>query len=193
MGRRGRRSASQRRRHAGRAGRLGGRRRQRRPEVDRAAHDRRRRPWTPQDPGDISFDLAAVHVLDAQTAWAVGDGQQILVTTDGGATWTSTRGDVVGPVTRVQGATARRGDRLTLPYVVGDDWSSRVRVAIHISEAHGHPLTSRALGWRRTGETAHHYSFRCDLPRGTYLIRAYATDRAGNPQSRMTAGKLVVR
>ena len=148
--------------------------------------------WTVQDPG-VSFDLAAVNVQDAQTAWAVGDGQRILATTDGGATWTSSRGDVVGPVTRVQGAMVRRGARLALPYVVRDDWSSRVRVWIHVSDGRGHLLKNRPLGWRQTGEAAHHFSFRCDLPRGTYLVRAYALDRAGNPQSRMKAGKLRVQ
>lgn len=148
--------------------------------------------WTPQDVGDVAFDLAAVHVLDAQTAWAVGDGQQILATTDGGVTWTSTRGDVVGPVTRVLPATARRGARASLRYVVGD-WSSRVRVTIHVSDGRGHLLRTRPLGWRRTGGSTQAFTLRCDLPRGTYLVRAYATDRAGNTQSRMTAGKLVVR
>ena len=32
--------------------------------------------WIAQDPGDVTFDLAAVHVLDAQTAWVVGDGER---------------------------------------------------------------------------------------------------------------------
>ena len=119
VGRRSRRPASQRRRHAGRAGRAG--------RSATAAPPSRSLvlrttdggdTWAPQDPGDVTFDLAAVHALDAQTAWAVGDGQQILATADGGATWTSTRGDVVGPVTRVQPATARRGSRARMRYVV---------------------------------------------------------------------------
>jgi photosystem II stability/assembly factor-like uncharacterized protein len=149
--------------------------------------------WVAQDPGDVTFDLAAVHVLDAQTAWVVGDGQAILATTDGGATWTSTRGDVVGPVTHVLPATARRGARASLRYVVVDDWSSRARVTIHVSDGRGHLLKTRPLGWQQTGDGAHAFALRCDLPRGTYLVRAYATDRAGNTQSRMTAGKLRVR
>ena len=149
--------------------------------------------WTVQDPGDVTFDLAAVHALGAQTAWAVGDGQQILHTTDGGATWSPTRGDVVGPVTRVYPATPRSGSRVSLQYVVDDDWSSRVRVTIHISDGYGHLLKSRALGWQHTGPSAHRLIMRCDLPRGTYYVKALATDRAGNPQRQMTAGSLWVR
>ena len=43
------------------------------------------------------FDLAAVHVLDAQTAWVVGDGEQILRDHRRRRDWTTTGGDVVGP------------------------------------------------------------------------------------------------
>jgi photosystem II stability/assembly factor-like uncharacterized protein len=148
--------------------------------------------WSVQDPGDVTFDLAAVYAVDAQTAWAVGDGQQILHTTDGGATWTSTRGDVVGPVTRVYPATPRSGARVLMQYVVDDDWSSRVRVVIHISDGYGHLLKSRALGWQHTGPSAHTFALRCDLPPGTYYVKALATDRAGNSQRRATAGALWV-
>ena len=37
------------------------------------------------------------------------------------------------------------------------------------------------------------FRVRSDLPRGSYNVRALATDRAGNPQSRAVAGKLRVR
>jgi photosystem II stability/assembly factor-like uncharacterized protein len=149
--------------------------------------------WTPQDPGDIHFDLAAVHVLDPQTAWVVGDGEQILRTTDGGATWTSTAGDVVGPGTRVWGATVRRGDRVTLRYRVMDAVAARVRVSVRISDGRGHVLRTRALGRQTTGEPRHSFALRADLPRGTYNVRVLAVDPAGNPQSRVVAGKLRVR
>jgi hypothetical protein len=39
----------------------------------------------------------------------------------------------------------------------------------------------------------HYFKFRVNLPRGSYNVRALATDRAGNPQSRAIAGKLRVR
>jgi photosystem II stability/assembly factor-like uncharacterized protein len=151
--------------------------------------------WTLQDPGDIAFDLAAVHVLDAQTAWAVGDGEQILRTTDGGATWTTTHGDVVGPVTRVQGGvTAKPGTRVGLPYTITDDVSTLAKVTLRVTDGHGHVLLSRGMGWQKTGGAAvHHFKFRVNLPRGSYNVRALATDRAGNPQSRAIAGKLRVR
>jgi photosystem II stability/assembly factor-like uncharacterized protein len=149
--------------------------------------------WEELDTGDVYFDLAAVHALDAQTAWLVGDGEQVLATTDGGATWTSTTGDVVGPVTRVEPAGVRRGTQASVRYFVADVRSSRARVTIRISDGRGHLYKSRPLGWQRTGSAPHTFSFRCDLPRGTYSVKAFATDRAGNTQSSMVAGRLVVR
>jgi photosystem II stability/assembly factor-like uncharacterized protein len=148
--------------------------------------------WATQDSGDVTFDLAAVYALSAQTAWAVGDGQQILKTADGGATWTTTIGDVVGPVTKAFPATVRRGSLVRLRYRVDDaPTDSRCRVTIHISDRRGHLLWSRALGWQPRGD--HSFAFTCRLPRGAYFIKALATDRAGNPQSHMTVGKLRVR
>ena len=90
-------------------------------------------------------------------------------------------------------ATAWSGSRASMSYVVSDAAGSRVRVAIHISDGRGHLLKKRALGWQRTGPSLHRFSFRCDLPPGVYFVKAFATDRSGNPQSRQTAGKLVVR
>ena len=151
--------------------------------------------WTEQDPGDVTYDLAAVHVLDAQTAWVVGDGEQILRTTDGGATWTTTRGDVAGPVTRVQGGVAARsGTRVGLRYTITDDVSTLAKVTLRVSDGHGHVLLSRGMGWQRIGDArAHYFKFRVNLPRGSYNVRALATDRAGNSQSKAVAGTLRVR
>ena len=125
--------------------------------------------WTVQDPGDITFDLAAVRVLDAQTAWVVGDGEQILRTTDGGTTWTTTRGDVVGPVTRVQGGvTVQRGARVGLSYRLTDDMSAFVKVTMRITDDHGHVLRTVAVGRQRTGSAAHLFTIRVNLHRGVY-------------------------
>jgi photosystem II stability/assembly factor-like uncharacterized protein len=149
--------------------------------------------WTTQDPGDVTFDLAAVHVLDARTAWVVGDGEQILRTTDGGSTWTATRGDVVGPVTRVRSTAATRGQRVALRYTVTDDESTFAGAALRVTDGHGHTLVERSLGRVRTGSATHQCVFGVDLRRGSYNARVLATDRAGNPQSRAVAGKLRVR
>jgi hypothetical protein len=78
-------------------------------------------------------------------------------------------------------------------YYVADARSSRARVTIRISDGGGHLLKSRPLGWQRTGSAAHTFSFRCDLPRGTYSVKVLATDRSGNAQSRVVAGRLFVR
>jgi len=149
--------------------------------------------WAPQDAGDLRFDLAAVHALDAQRVWVVGDGEEILATSDAGASWSVTRGDVVGPVTQVKSATTRRDAHVTLTYFVKDAASSRARVTLRISDGRGHLYKSRQLGWRSTGPAGHRVTIRCDLPRGAYSVKARATDRAGNTQSRMVAGRLTVR
>ena len=65
-----------------------------------------------------------------------------------------------------------------------DDGSSRVRVTIHISDGRGHLLKTRPLGWQRTGAAPTASRFRCDLPRGTYFVKALADRPAGNAQSR---------
>jgi photosystem II stability/assembly factor-like uncharacterized protein len=149
--------------------------------------------WAAQDPGAVGFDLAAVYALDARTAWAVGDGEQILATSDGGATWRASSGDVVGPATRVQDATARSGSAATLTYFVSDAVSRRADVTLRIAGRAGHVVRDWKLGWQRTGPIRHAVLFQCDLPRGVYSVKALATDRAGNPQSRMAAGTLRVR
>ena len=87
---------------------------------------------------------------------------------------------------------SRSGSRVSMQYVVDDDWSSRVRVTIRISDGYGHLVKSRALGWQHAGPSAHRFAFLCDLPPGTYYVKAFATDRAGNPQRRMAAAGLWV-
>ena len=149
--------------------------------------------WATLDPGDVYFDLTAVHALDARTAWVVGDGEEILATTDGGVTWTSTFGDVVGPVVRVDPVEVRRGRKASLRYTVKDARSPQARVTLRIRDGRGRVVKRRALGWRSTGPAAHVFSFRCRLPRGRYRVEALAVDRSGNRQSRMVAGRLIVR
>ena len=151
------------------------------------------RAWSAQDPGAITFDLAAVHAVSAQTAWVVGDGEQILVTTDGGATWRVKRGDVIGPATRVKSAKARRDAAATLTYYVSDSMSATAIVTLRISDGRGHVVRTWKLGAQRCGDVGHTIVYQCTFPRGSYNVKALARDRAGNPQSRALIGKLVVR
>ncbi len=74
-----------------------------------------------------------------------------------------------------------------------DARSPRARVTLRIKDRRGRVVEQRALGWRDTGAAAYVFSFRCRLPRGRYVVRALAVDRSGNRQSRMIAGRLVVR
>lgn len=137
--------------------------------------------------------LLGIEAVTGRLGFAAGTCGTLLRTRDGGATWTATTGDVVGPVTRVRPAGTRHGAKTWVRYRVTDARSSRARVTLRIRDGRGHLLKSRPLGWQRTGSTVHRCLFRCDLSRGTYYVKAVATDRAGNPSSRMMAGKLVVR
>ena len=78
-------------------------------------------------------------------------------------------------------------------YELADDLSAYVKVTMRVTDGRGHAVRTVMLGRRRTGSVAHVFTFRVDLPRGAYSVRALATDRAGNPQSRAVAGKLRVR
>ena len=155
--------------------------------------------WTVQDPGDVTFDLAAVHVLDAQTAWAVGDGEQILRTTDGGATWTSTTGDVVGPRTRVFAArrcAGARGRRSALRRRRRAADRRLPRLGAHPATARGRLVCepSRSAGSRPENRTHFSFTSRGSARAARTAIRALATDRAGNAQSRIvSAASSIVR
>jgi photosystem II stability/assembly factor-like uncharacterized protein len=148
--------------------------------------------WEVKNPG-VSFDLAAVHAVDAQTAWVVGDGEAILSTTDGGATWQDHRGDVIGPRTQVESLIVRRGAAGVIRYQVEDAQSDTALVTIRVRDANGRVVSTWDLGWRRCEPVKHSLLFRCVLPRGVYTMRASAVDQAGNAQSAARGGTLTVR
>jgi photosystem II stability/assembly factor-like uncharacterized protein len=148
--------------------------------------------WSPQISG-VTEDLTAVSPLDDQRAWAVGDGEEILKTTDGGVVWKVQRGDVVGPRTQVESLVVRHGAGALLKYRVEDARSSKARVTIRIRDSHGHRVSTWKLGWQRCEPVRHSLLFTCLLPPGTYWVKAYAIDRAGNAQSATQSGRLTVR
>ena len=147
--------------------------------------------WAPQASG-VAFDLTAVSAVDAQTAWAVGDGETILATTDGGANWLRGRGDVVGPETHApQAARASVGGRATLRFRVSDGYGD-ARSTVRITDAHDRVVKSRRFDWATSG-AEQTWTFRCTLPRGSYLFSVYAVDIAGNHQGNVASNKLKVR
>ncbi|MEI6726207.1 MAG: hypothetical protein WCN81_08305, partial [Actinomycetes bacterium] len=147
--------------------------------------------WAPQATG-ATEDLTAVSPLDYQRAWAVGDGEAILSTTDGGLTWTSSAGDVIGPRTRVASSTVTSGAVGEFSYFVEDAGSTAVDVTLKVRDGSGDVVRTWAMGWRRCG-LRQIVMFRCTLRPGAYTIKALAVDRAGNLQGSAVAGTLTVR
>ena len=148
--------------------------------------------WTPQSSG-VTEDLTAVSPLDDQRAWAVGDGEAILKTTNGGGTWQAQRGDVVGPWTQVRPLTVKHGAAGVLKYRVGDAVSETANITIRVRDVDGRPVRTWKLGWKPSDGSEHLLLFTCTLPRGTYVVKVYAVDRAGNAQSSARGSTLTVR
>jgi len=93
----------------------------------------------------------------------------------------------------VKSLIVRHGAAAVLRYRVEDARSDKARVTIRVRDTHGRFVRTWKRGWRRCGGVEHSLLFRCTLPRGKYVVKAYAVDRAGNPQSKMRSGKLTVR
>ena len=139
----------------------------------------------------MTFDLTAVSAVDDQTAWAVGDGETILRTTDAGAHWVPGRGDVVGPRTRApQAARASVGGMVTLRFSATDGYGE-VRPTVKIRDVHGRVVKQRHFGWVASG-AAQTWTFRCTLSRGIYRFSVYAVDAAGNAQGNVAGNTLLV-
>lgn len=91
-------------------------------------------------------------------------------------------------------SSVRRGSVATLAYKVSDaapnaGWAN---VTIKIRNTHGHLVKSLNLGKRSVNKLLTK-RFTCTLAKGTYRFSVYATDAAGNSQSRVGSNKLTVR
>jgi hypothetical protein len=129
--------------------------------------------------------------MDDQTAWAVGDGETILRTSDGGAHWVADRGDVVGPRTRAPHADrASVGGWATLHFSVSDGYGD-ARPTVRIKDAHGRVVKWRQFDWVTSG-AEQTWTFRCTLPHGSYRFSVYAVDIAGNHQGNVASNTLNV-
>jgi hypothetical protein len=100
--------------------------------------------------------------------------------------------DTLGPVCAAQNATVKRGKTCRLYFKVHDRLSPKVTNVLGIQTKSGvvkkrfsWGYGENFAGWWRT-------SYTCRLPRGTYLIRVYGKDRAGNAQSVIGKARLRV-
>jgi hypothetical protein len=101
--------------------------------------------------------------------------------------------DTKPPVTSVAGASVARGGTLRPKYRVDDATSPRARDArLAVSNLTGQVVLRCDLGRPVTRTWHTGAALRVTLPRGTYRMRAYAHDLAGNPQSATKSGTLTV-
>jgi hypothetical protein len=105
---------------------------------------------------------------------------------------TPVRIDRFGPITKaLAGVTVKRGQKATLRLSVDDPVSHKAAVTVKITKGSAVKATLK-LGWRATNSTIL-YRFTCSLPLGTYSWRVYATDLAGNAQSKVGSRTFVVK
>jgi lysophospholipase L1-like esterase len=102
--------------------------------------------------------------------------------------------DTKPPVTRAGKAVAKRGKLAVLPFTVVDarPGSASATVTVVVKDKAGAAVLTLSCGTRRV-DTAQKATFRCLLPKGVYRYFVYATDAAGNRQSRVGSASLKVR
>ena len=113
----------------------------------------------------------------------------------GSATATATvKIDNSKPTTKAFRATVDKGKRVRLAYRVDDPPAGCGRATVTLKMFKGSKLrvtikikTVSACNVRKT------QSWRCTLPEGTYTLKVYATDIAGNAQSRVGRARVTVR
>jgi hypothetical protein len=103
--------------------------------------------------------------------------------------------DVSRPVTVVpHAASCRKGATVTVGFRVVDASPScgRAKVTLHVLNAAGKVVKRFSLGIRHTNR-AQAFRFRiCTMPHGDYRLAVYATDLAGNRQSKVGGNRLTV-
>lgn len=104
----------------------------------------------------------------------------------------NTGADTTGPLTSAVRRTVYRGKNAILYHRADDTQSVNALVTVRVKTRSGR--TVKAFPWilRRTNRQLYVW-FRVWLARGWYRVYVYATDQAGNPQSRLGVNWLVVR
>jgi len=102
-------------------------------------------------------------------------------------------GDVLPPSLTVSPTRVRRGAAARVPYRVADPAfsSASATVALSVLTSRGVAVFSTRVPGVQVGQTRE-WSFRCDLPRGSYRVVGRAYDVAGNRQVIASRGRLDV-
>ena len=91
-------------------------------------------------------------------------------------------------------AAAKRGKSCALKYEVADPTpgSPTAKVKIVIRNSHGRQVWAKTLPSKPVNKVFT-YTFRCGLARGSYRFSVYATDAAGNTQTKVASNRLTVK
>jgi hypothetical protein len=102
--------------------------------------------------------------------------------------------DSVKPVTSATSVSVRKGANATLKYKVSDAEPNKgtATVQIKIKNSKGKVVKTIKAGVKSVN-VAQTAKFRCTLAKGAYKYYVYATDAAGNPQSKIGSAKLTVK
>ena len=100
--------------------------------------------------------------------------------------------DTHGPVLKVPAiASVKSGAVASIGYRV-TDLAPRVALTIRLLDSKGNVVKVFAAGKVGTGNALHRWKFTCKLKAGSYKVRVWATDLAGNHQAKLGANTLTV-
>jgi photosystem II stability/assembly factor-like uncharacterized protein len=152
--------------------------------------------WIEQTVPTGTGTLRDVDIVDATHGWAVGyadpetDGCVILALSGSAPPAT----DTTPPTTKAYAASVRKGAKVKLAYQVVDPAPScgQANVVIKIYKGAKAQKTIRVPGAVACNVKLT-YAWKCTLAAGSYTLRVYATDLAGNAQSKVGSAKLTVK
>ncbi len=100
--------------------------------------------------------------------------------------------DTTRPTTVAYAASVKHDRTVTLHYKVRDAAPSCGRAKVVLLVYRGSKLARRLSAGSHTTNSLHWYRWKCTLAKGSYTIRVYATDAAGNRQSKIGRAPLTV-
>ena len=155
--------------------------------------------WSEQTLPSGTGSLSDVDIVDGTHGWAVGDAALehsvgtgcVVLALSGG---TSPGSDTTAPTTKAYKATVKRGKTVKLAYQVVDPSPScgEAKVVLKIYKGKGLKKTLKVPG-AVACNARHSYAWKCTLAAGSYTLKVYATDLAGNKQAKVGSATLTVR
>jgi hypothetical protein len=101
--------------------------------------------------------------------------------------------DTLGPVCAAKNTSVRRGYSCRLYFQVHDALSSKVTATVTVATRSGIVKKRWSWGYSKDHSGSRWTTYRCRLPKGTYLIRVTGKDLAGNRQGRIGTAYLHVK